>query len=401
MSAKVKRWLKTYPSKETSRRYEFSFSKFCKFHKVTPEETLTWEVEEAEDRIIDWKNYLVEEGRAGSSIKVSFTAVKQWFLFNRKKIMVQCKNVSVTRTYFDYIPSREDVQRLLDTTKLHHRVIIALIAFSGLRPVDVASLQYKHIKKSFEDGDEVLTITKEHSKTKQWYPTFLGYQGTRYLRSYIQERKDKGEKIKPSSHIIVRMDKGRMGQTVGVPGVAAAVRRAIERTVGPHPTGEDFRLFRPYGLRKYFRRTVEQLGESVAEYLMGHKRGFESLAATYSGLRDLDPKAIDDLKQQYIRILPELETEVADSTLRTQIADLKVKEEVRKAEIMSVIADMEEKAEVWEAERASVIADLKVKEEVRKAELVYIKKDVDEIRDFLRQLKEQDLREQDEKSKKS
>lgn len=350
MSAQVSRWLKTYSSIETRRRYEFAFHQFLKFHNIKAEDTLDWSVVEAEDRLIDWKTHLVETGKAGSSIKVAFTVIKQWYRFNRIRVDVQCKNVSTTRTYLDYLPTRDDVQRLLDTAKLHHRVIIALIAFSGLRPVDVASLQYKHIKASFEAGDEVLTIIKKQQKTKQWYPTFLGFQGTRYLRSYLQERKSKGEVIKNSTHIIISRKESK-AVPVTVHGVTAAVRRAIQRTVGEHPTGEDFRLFRPYGLRKYYRRTVGKLGESTAEYLMGHQKGLESLSATYSGLRDLDPKAIDDLKQQYIQILPELETEVSDSSFRTQIADMEEKQEVREAELADIKQDVDEIRELLRALR--------------------------------------------------
>lgn len=355
--------MKTYSSKETRRRYEFAFYQFLKFHNIKAEDTLDWSVIEAEDHLIDWKTHLVESGKAGSSIKVAFTVIKQWYRFNRIRVDVQCKNVSTTRTYLDYLPTRDDVQRLLDTAKLHHRVVIALIAFAGLRPVDVASLQYKHIKASFEAGDEVLTIIKKQSKTKQWYPTFLGFQGTRYLRSYLEERKSKGEVIEDSTHIIISR-KDNKAVPVTVHGVTAAVRRAIQRTVGEHPTGEPFRLFRPYGLRKYFRRTVGKLGESTAEYLMGHKKGYESLSATYSGLRDLDPKAINDLKQQYIGILPELETEITDTTLRVQIKDM---EEIQKT---------------------------------RQVELADLREDVMEIREFLQQLKEQDFEEQ-KKTKKT
>jgi integrase len=344
MSALVSTWLKNYPSKETRRRYEFALSQFCKFHQVTPAKTLKWSVIEAEDRLIAWKNQLVEEGKAGSSIKVNFTVIKQWFRTNRIRVDVQCKNVSTTRTYLDYLPTRDDVQRLLDTSKLHHRVIIALIAFSGLRPVDVASLQYLHIKKSFEAGDEVLTIEKKHSKTQEWYPTFLGFQGTRYLRSYLQEREEKGEKITDSTHIIISR-KDDKATPVTVHGVTAAVRRAIERTIGKHPAGDKQRLFRPYGLRKYFRRTVGQLGESVAEYLMGHKKGLESLSATYSGLRDLDPKAINDLKQRYIEILPELETEITDQALRLQIKDMELSREKNQSELEERMVLLEQQLE--------------------------------------------------------
>jgi chaperonin cofactor prefoldin len=54
---------------------------------------------------------------------------------------------------------------------------------------------------------------------------------------------------------------------------------------------------------------------------MGHRKGLESLAATYGGLRDLDSQAIGALKKKYMSILPELETEVTDTTLKAQIEE--------------------------------------------------------------------------------
>lgn len=414
MSAQVSRWLKTYSSKETRRRYEFAFYQFLKFHNVKAEDTLEWSVVEAEDHLIDWKTHLVESDKAGSSIKVAFTVIKQWYRFNRIRVDVQCKNVSSTRTYLDYLPTREDVQRLLDTAKLHHRVVIALIAFAGLRPVDVASLQYKHIKASFEAGDEVLTINKIQQKTKEWYSTFLGFQGTRYLRSYLEERKSKGEIIKDSTHIIISR-KNNKAVPVTVHGVTAAVRRAIQRTVGEHPTGESFRLFRPYGLRKYFRRTVGKLGESTAEYLMGHQKGYESLSATYSGLRDLDPKAINDLKQQYIGILGELETEVSDPSLRQDIEG--IQEELKdlkdfvgllrthdKDKLVSKAKDLlSDAAESGDKEQA--MRGLQILERFffksREVEMVDLRENVMEMKEFLRQLMEEEDFEKQKKTKKT
>jgi integrase len=247
--------------------------------------------------------------------------------------MVQCKNVSTTKTYLDYIPSREDVQRLLDAAKLHHKVAIGLLAFSGLRPVDVCNLKYKHIKASYEKGEDVLTIVLKHRKTRQWYVSFVGTQCTRYIRSYLEARQERGEKITDESPIVRWHGGGLRSVSLRI-----AVMRIIENTVGRHPTGEEFRKFRPYGLRKYFRRTLNKIGESEAEYLMGHSKGLESLTATYGGLRDMDPKAIAELRKRYISVLPELETEVSDTTLKAQLEE-KEREKKRLAESLGGIRE--------------------------------------------------------------
>lgn len=340
MSSKVSRWLKTYTALGTQKRYRAALDKFCGHYNITPEETLEWDLETIEDAMIDWKSDLQEQGRAGATIITSFAAVKQWFFFNRKRIVVQCKNVSPTRTYLDYIPSRDDVQRLLDSSKIHHKVVIALMAFSGLRPVDVSSLEYRHIKASYEAGEEVLTIIKKHQKTKQWYPTFLGHQGTRYLRGYLQERQLQGEVIEDDTPIVVWNGKG-----IKPLGIVIGLQRIIRRSVGRHPTGESFRVFRSYALRKYFRRALDKLGEATAEFLMGHRSGLESLVATYSGLRDLDPQAINRLKKEYIKLLPELETEITDGSLRVQIEDMEETQKTRQVELSDLKADVLEMKE--------------------------------------------------------
>ncbi|GAH68265.1 unnamed protein product, partial [marine sediment metagenome] len=166
------RWLRGYLTESTKEKYSLGLRHFCKHYNVRWEDTLEWGVEQAEDALIDWKNDMLSTW-AGKTIRLYFTAVKAWFVFNRIRVMAQCKNVPVSREILDYIPSREDVQRLLDGSKLHHKVAIALLAFSGLRPVDVIELEYQNIKRSLREDHEVLSILKRHRKTRQWYVGFI------------------------------------------------------------------------------------------------------------------------------------------------------------------------------------------------------------------------------------
>ena len=334
----VERWLGSYEALGTRERYSRALSKFCAYYKVTPEGTLDWDLERIEDNMIDWKVFQRNEGFAGSTIIVEFAAVKRWFIFNRKRISVECKNISTTRKMLDYIPTRSNIQEMLDSAKLSHRVAIAIFAFAGYRPIDISELKYKHVKASLEAGDEVLTIIKQHRKTRQWYVTFLGPQGTRYLRSYLKIRRMNAEIITDETPIMI----GNKGLAMSADAIGSSIYRIILRTIGRYPTGESFRRFRPYSLRKYFRRAMNQLGDAIAEYLMGHREGLQGMPATYGGLADLDPIAVDRLKKDYTKMLGELETEVSDTTLRAQLEEKEKKQEAMLSDLGRMKGDIKD-----------------------------------------------------------
>lgn len=313
------RWLSSYPKRNTQNRYGTALSRFCDYHKVEPDQTLDWDLETIEDNLEDWKVSMIPE-LSGNTIRLYLTALTRWFKFNRKRIDVDniTRNLSRRDTYTDYPVTRDDLRRLLNNATLKQKVGISLIAFSGLRPVDVVTLQYRHIVESYKNGDEVLTIQKVHEKTEREYVSFLGHQGTRYLRDYLERRKQKGEKLTPDSFILPYRGKQMQSQ-----GLRIVLGSLIDRTVGKNPTGNDRKKFRPYSLRKYFRHVVSKLGEDTAEYLMGHVKGLESMSATYNGLRDGHPEAIKQLKEQYISVLPELETEETEATINGKLRQQK------------------------------------------------------------------------------
>lgn len=303
-------------TRSTRQVYIYTVRLFLKTFGVTAEEALLWRVEYAEDRIQDFQDMRLKQGKTGSTIRVEMAALKRFFRDHRVRVIVTTRDIIVKKSYLDYFPSREVVQIVLDGLKPHYKVGAALIAFSGLRPIDATELQFQHIKASYKKGDKVLTILKEHRKTQSWYASFIGIQGTRYIKTLLASRQKMGEEITDESYIVSKNGKRISSQALG-----CAIKRVIVKTAGYNPTGEPFRRFRTYGLRKYFRRAVDKLGDAEAEYLMGHKKGLLSLEATYNGLRDLDPDAIAALKKRYISILSELETEITDVTLKAQLED--------------------------------------------------------------------------------
>ena len=331
------RWLSSYPKRNTQNRYGTALSRFCDYHKVEPDQTLDWDLETIEDNLEDWKVSMIPE-LSGNTIRLYLTAITRWFKFNRKRIDVDniTRNLSRRDTYTDYPVTRDDLRRLLNNATLKQKVGISLIAFSGLRPVDVVTLQYRHIVESYKNGDEVMTIQKVHEKTEREYVSFLGHQGTRYIRDYLERRKQKGEKLTPDSFILPYRGKQMQSQ-----GLRIVLGNLIDRTVGKNPTGNDRKKFRPYSLRKYFRHVVSKLGEDTAEYLMGHVKGLDSMSATYNGLRDGHPEAIKQLKEQYISILPELETEETEATINGKLREQKEAQDQTIEELRDQLANLQ------------------------------------------------------------
>lgn len=312
----VKEWARAeLACSNTREAYTDALYRFLDWHKATPAQTLRWSVKEANARMKHFKLYLRDyisprTGRnlAGSTKLIIWSGLKSWFGSHNRPINERLKGIRTTKTILDYIPTKDDVALLLGVNHgrypMVYKTAIALMAFSGMRPVDLMNLRYGSIRASYEKRDEeVLTLTQIQQKTDAWYTTYLGPEGLRYLRKLLEDRKARGERIRDSS-FVVSPDGRRLARHT----FKRAMQAIIERTIGRHPTGEPFRRFRPYCLRKYFRLGVNSLGQDLAEFLMGHKKGLESLSATYFGLRDQDPRALERLKQEYIRVLPQLET---------------------------------------------------------------------------------------------
>ena len=325
--SKLKEWQRRIGTPSTADMYSRYLTRFLKHYNVTPEQSLQWSVEEIEDRLRDFISYLqnrshIEEQRdplSGATLNLYWFAIKRWFEDNRIHIRTKLRGVIASRTYFDYFPEPDDLKLLIDSTPLKYKVGFALMAFSGLRPVDVLNLRVKNLLPSLNDKEEdVLTLKIRQQKTGGWYCTFLGPQGTMYLRRFFARRSADGERITNNSFVVAHKD----GRPINDRSFRQEFMKVVNRTIGVHPDGDPLRRLRLYGLRKYFRRGISGLDESVAEYMMGHVKGIRGLSSTYSGLRDMDPTAIRQLKEQYIRALPRLETDLSRAKL--EVIDSKV-----------------------------------------------------------------------------
>ncbi len=307
-------WQNQMDREETRRAYTRWLEMFCAFNNCSPEDTLSWPMADIEDRMERFKTALLRSHKAGSSVKQGWSAIKRWYYDNHINVMRKCRGVRTTKTFYDHIATKEQLKLLLNKADLHCKVAFSLIAFSGMRPVDVEGLRFKAIKRSLSQNSDVLTIFVKQHKTDESYVTFLGPQGLAYLRAFLERRRSEGEEIGDNS-FVVPMSRKAMRESF---------LRIAKRTIGENPTGEYFRKFRLYSLRKYFKLN-NKMGEAESEFLMGHIEGLRGLSARYSGLADMNPMAIEELKQKYIKTLPNLETEISEVTVKSQVDVLSAK----------------------------------------------------------------------------
>ena len=67
-------------------------------------------------------------------------------------------------------------------------------------------------------------------------------QGTGYIRQLLEKCKRRGEQIKPETFIV-----SDNGEKTEPKALKRALKLAIQRSVGRHPTGEPFRISGPMG----------------------------------------------------------------------------------------------------------------------------------------------------------
>ena len=218
----------------------------------------------------------------------------------------------------DRAPTPDELGRLLDVANLREKIIIALMAFGGLREETVSRLRYAHVREDLEMSRLPLHIHVEAEITKgkySDYDSFLVEEAVEYLKLYLNTRRQGSpdqkippEKIENDSPLI-RDSQSRCPKGVGPKQIRKLIHHLYLRAglIG-HKKGRMYEL-RVHSLRKYFKTQMEAAGvnSDYVEFMMGHKvstyhdvqgLGVEKLRNAYasSGLAIRPRTAIDKIE---------------------------------------------------------------------------------------------------------
>ncbi len=272
-----------------------------------------------DDYIRDKENMTGEGKPAGSYLISIVKIIRSWLSYNGKDIKRRIKVMGAQQSPTlkgERVPTQDELRTILNNATVQSRVTCSLMAFSGLRPQvlgnydgndslrikDVVDLEIKGSTVSFKRIPAMVIVREELSKSRKRYFTFLGQEGCRYLKEYLEFRMNKGEKINRDSPVITSKNRGAK-PFISTNNIGDQVKKAI-RLSGMEK--------RPYVLRGYF-DTQLMLAESKGlimrdyrQFFMGHVGDIEH---RYTLDKSLPENTVKDMREAYLRSTKYLETE--------------------------------------------------------------------------------------------
>ena len=324
----VKRWYNNTKegSQTTSDTSIRRLGLFCEFVGKSPNELLKLNDKERNDLLVDFVANFRKHGgveRSGTYLQAMVKPVRSWFAFNgipvTRKVKIDGTN-SRPSLKNERVPTQEELKNILLAGDSRERLACAIMAFSGVRPQvlgnyrgtdglrisDIADMEIKDGKVSFRKTPVRIIIRSELSKKDNEYFSFLGEEGAKYLKIYMEERIKEGEIIKPSSPVITPSKKAIRDSApfITTTNIGDLIRNTIRRSG---------LIQRPYVLRKYFDTQLLQaesktgLKRDYRVFWMGHSGDMEHEYTLNHGI--LSEAITEDMRQSYAKASKFLETE--------------------------------------------------------------------------------------------
>jgi integrase len=188
----------------------------------------------------------------------------------------------------------------MEVANVKDKVIVSILALSGMRIGTLVKLTYGHVRKDLEA--EIIPVhihvPKEIVKGNYHdYDTFLGQEAVEALKAYLEIRRKGTRKIPPE----VLMDQSPLIRNESINKIRPVKEASISYLIhklfiqaGVITKGEA-KLYQvqPHSMRKYFRTqlgAVSTIPTDYIEYMMGH---------TISTYNDVKMKGIDFLRNLY------------------------------------------------------------------------------------------------------
>ena len=311
---------------------------FCEKMNLKPDSILdlsdSGELSEVFEKFVE---IMEKDRKMGSYISKYKHAINSFLKYHKrtKKLDTEITNEGKSSKYNgELIPSKLDLQHLFEKSTTRGRVIISLMAFSGLRPESIGNyvgndgIRLKDLsgldlsdptEPKFTDfpikimvRDTQNAVTRL-SKNGSAYWTMAGHQTMQYILDYLQERIRNGEKLTPESPLIRHSGHGYgKNNTLKERPDTEHIRREIRTSMRRSGITQ-----RPYVLRRYFMQTLstaELKGFITMEwrlFLSGHSGNIQS---TYVNQKEhINPELEKMVKESFVKCLKLLETEHYES----------------------------------------------------------------------------------------
>ena len=229
--------------------------------------------------------------------------------------------------------TKEEIQRILEISKLREKAIYTMMAQSGLRPYTLCELRIKNIEPDFSEGVTPCKIEVPEDIAKGEfgaYFTFMGEEAVKYLKAYLATRGDVDQK----GYIFTSQGVDRKANTKSISKLFVKTIERLKRKGlidFEQKAAYKPRTVRLYTLRKFFRKYAGQAGIEYVNFWMGHKTNYKAPHIPSSDVYYFSREDVEFQRQLYKeKAMPFLrvetstpsETEQTIVDLRRQIGDL-------------------------------------------------------------------------------
>jgi integrase len=240
-----------------------------------------------------------------SNIKNAVVSWLQWndVTINARKIKIR---IGAPHTHYEQVPTHDDLRTAFSVAPIQTKVAMALMAFGFVRPEvlgymdgseglllrDFVEVKITDAKVTIEKVPTMVSVREELSKAKKPYFTFLPLEACEWLKTYLEVRLRKGERLTPETPLFAGVSHRHMRTD----SITDSIRRVFEKAGLKH---------RPYVLRAWG-ATQMDVAESQGlishgwrQFLFGHKGDIES---RYSTNKRLPQDVIESMLGSYAQI---------------------------------------------------------------------------------------------------
>lgn len=307
----------------TIRTYVTAVNSYVKFLNKSFCSTLELEVDEIRNLIEDYKDYLIDEDKANSTINKRVDLLKALYKLGKKDLGSIEKLVVRESNDPDRLPNKKEIRQVLNTTNNKQlKAIILFMATSGCAINEVTNISVGEFKKSLTEytscddisdildelwnkSDIIPTIKVHRKKTDFFYYTCCTPETTTAIIRYLSTRAD--------------LDDDELLFTMTKPAINQAFRYYNDKLV--FGKIDSHRKFHPHGLRKFFatQLTLAGVHNEDIDRLLGHK--VKSVLSKYS-------YANKNIKSQYLKAIEYLKIEEDSEEVKQLKRQIKELEEI-------------------------------------------------------------------------
>jgi site-specific recombinase XerD len=277
-------------SENTKKTYLKGLARFVNYKQIQNLDSFIEEVKQKQNQneiVKDFAVYLAGKNLAPKSVAAWISSLKKFFAANNLKVDVDIP-IRIFNIHEDVLPNKEDLKKILMDVDLRMKVIITMLASSGMRVGELHNLKLGDVDLSKEVP--TVRIKGIGAKERKSRITFISKEAKKFLEEYLNQRKSLGEELNENSPVIARED-GKPMSYQNIQYLLEGVFRKYSKKVGKRYT------LHAHCLRKWFKTQLISAGvpAPIVDRLTGHTR---YLAQEYELYTE------EQLKEWYLKGIP-------------------------------------------------------------------------------------------------